>query len=703
MAIQSAPQNSTNGAAADAGSPSQHPFTPLTVSEIETAARLVKQLYPETVDLLFKTITLEEPNKDVVVPLLIAEHEGRSYDSPPRRAFVSYYIHNTDKLHEAIVNVSTTEVERNVRLGPNIHGSVDAEELVEMERIALEDESVKRELQQYGFPEGTVAVCDPWIYGSDGVDDDRRQYQCFLYVRDPMTPGELDCNHYAMPLDISPVIDVATKKVTRIDRLPTGADTSIGKKRPYKVQPPSEYLPNRQQLRTDLKPLHVVQPEGVSFRITRHGETGNVIEWQKWRFRVGFNQREGMVIFDTRYDGRPLFYRMALSDMTVPYADPRRPYHKKQAFDLGDAGAGGMSNNLKLGCDCLGSIHYLDGVVSNSKGEANNMDNVICVHEVDSGIIHKHVNYRTGAGVVARNRELVVQSIITVANYDYVLAWMFNQAGEVSYEVRATGIVSTCPIDDGVDVPWGTVVHPGVLATHHQHIFSLRVDPALDGYTGNRLTYEEAHTMPRDPELNPHGVGFVVKETVIEESGAHDLDFSRNRTFKIQNANATNPVNGKPVGYKIQLPGSQAILADEDSFHHKRAEFADHAVYVTRYRDDELYAGGKYTNQSRGGAGVRSWADRKENVKDADLVLWLQFGLTHIPRIEDFPIMPVETIRVSLKPSNFFDKNPALDVAPAEQTFNQSVLLSESHCQPGVEAVVGANGHVNGHVNGSAH
>ena len=34
-----------------------------------------------------------------------------------------------------------------------------------MERIALEDESVKRELQQYGFPEGTVAVCDPWIYG----------------------------------------------------------------------------------------------------------------------------------------------------------------------------------------------------------------------------------------------------------------------------------------------------------------------------------------------------------------------------------------------------------------------------------------------------------------------------------------------------------------------------------------------------------
>lgn len=297
-----------------------------------------------------------------------------------------------------------------------------------------------------------------------------------------------------------------------------------------------------------------------------------------------------------------------------------------------------MSNNLKLGCDCLGSIHYLDGVISDSKGGPVKMENVVCVHEIDSGIIHKHVNYRTGRGVVARNRELVLQNIITVANYDYILAFIFNQAGEITYEVRATGILSTSPVDDGVEVPWGTVVHPGVLGVHHQHIFSLRVDPALDGYGANRLTCQEAHALPRDPDLNRHGIGYGVRERLIEESGGYDLDPDRHRTYTIQNGAVANAVNGQPVGYRIQLPPFQKMLADRDSFHHRRAEFADRSLYVTRYRDDELFAGGKYTNQSRGGTGVRAWADRRESVKDADLVLWLQFGINHIPRVEDFPV-----------------------------------------------------------------
>jgi primary-amine oxidase len=230
-----------------------------------------------------------------------------------------------------------------------------------------------------------------------------------------------------------------------------------------------------------------------------------------------------------------------------------------------------------------------------------------------------------------------VQSVITVSNYEYVLAFVFNQAGEVGYEVRATGILSTQPIDDGVEVPWGTVVHPGVLAAHHQHIFSLRVDPALDGHD-NRLVYEEVHALPRDPELNPHGTGYVARETIVEESSGLDQDHNHSRTFEIQNAAIRNPINGKPVAYKIQAPPFQKILADKDSFHYKRAEFADHSIYVTAYKEGELYAGGKYTNQSRGGSGVRGWANRKDNVKDTDIVVWVQFGINHIPRIEDFPV-----------------------------------------------------------------
>jgi len=216
-----------------------------------------------------------------------------------------------------------------------------------------------------------------------------------------------------------------------------------------------------------------------------------------------------------------------------------------------------------------------------------------------------------------------------------------------------------------------------VLAVHHQHIFSLRVDPMIDGHA-NRLVYDEAHAMPLSKDWNPHGVGYTVSETVVEKSAGLDLNPDANRVFKIQNPTSLNPVNGKPVAYKIHAPPFQKMLAHPSSFHFKRAEFADHHIYVTAHRDRELYAGGWYTNQSRGGTGVRNWAERQDPVRDTDIVVWVQFGLNHVPRIEDFPVMPCEILKVSLKPVNFFDKNPALDVPPSEQTFNQSTLVSES-------------------------
>lgn len=378
--------------------------------------------------------------------------------------------------------------------------------------------------------------------------------------------------------------------------------------------------------------------------------------------------------------------------MAIPYADPRAPFHRKAAFDLGDTGAGIMANNLELGCDCLGSIYYLNSVLSNDKGEPVPVESVVCLHEQDTGIGWKHTNYRTGRAAVVRSRELVVQSIITVANYEYILAFMFNQAGELTYEIRATGIVSTQPIDDGVEVPWGTIVHPGVLAVHHQHIFSLRIDPAIDGHQ-NRLVYDEVRPMARS-DFNPHGVGYTVDQTVVQESSGLDTNYDTGRTYQIQNASIKNPINGKPVGYRIHAPPFQKIVADPNSFHHKRAEFADHNIYVTKYKDGELYAGGKYTNQSRGGAGVRAWANRRDNVQDTDLVLFVQFGLQHATRVEDFPVMPCEIIKVSFKPVNFFDKNPSLDVPPSNQDFNRSVLVLDQGHESAPEAKVDAQGKV---------
>ena len=635
-------------------------------------------------------------------------------------------------LHEAIINLTQSTVESNVKLGPFTHANGDGEEIMAVEKALLAHPEVQAEIAKLKLSEGTEIVSDPWIYGkpvmepippryqtgdlaadisisgSDGVMDgkfydDKRVMQCFLYMRDPNNSAEPDSCHYSFPLPISPVIDPATMELIRIDIIASGLDEKVKPLAPWEPRPPNEYIPEAQTLRTDIKPLHVVQPEGASFTVENFSEMGKLVRWQKWDLKVGFNQREGMVLYDVHYDNKPLFYRLSLSDMSIPYGDPRHPFHRKAAFDLGDAGAGIMANNLQLGCDCLGSIYYIDAVVSGSRGEAVAMPNVICVHEQDAGIAWKHTNYRTNRPVVARNRELVLQTILTVSNYEYILQFVFNTAGDVTYEVRATGILSTQPLDlelTQTPHPFGTVVHPGVLAGFHQHFFSLRVDPMIAGH-GNTIVYDEAVALARDPKLNPHGVGYTVRRTEIGESGGYDLEVATNRTFKITNPSVRNAVNGTAVGYKVMVPPMQPILADAESFHHKRAEFADRSVYVTRYAEGELYAGGLYTNQSRGGTGVRSWAERRDSLRGGDPVLWVQFGINHIPRVEDFPVMPVETLKVMLRPVNFFDRNPALDVPPSTQAANCSVGLNGAMdklrvagdcCAEGASGTNGTNG-----------
>jgi primary-amine oxidase len=293
--------------------------------------------------------------------------------------------------------------------------------------------------------------------------------------------------------------------------------------------------------------------------------------------------------------------------MFVPYGDSRTPGPRKAAFDLGNNGAGVNANNLKLGCDCLGHIKYFDTYSHTRDGTPVKVPNVVCCHEIDDGILWKHTNYRTTNAIVARARVLVLQTIITVGNYEYIFAFQFNQAGAINYEVRATGILSTSPINIGDSVSYGTVVAPGVLAPYHQHLFSLRIDPAIDGHK-NSLVVEESHAMPiGDPSIyNPFGVGYTTTQTITENEGGLDCDISKGRVFNMINENVLNPITNKPVGYQLVPHPSQMLLAHPNSFHTKRSEFGAHAIWVTRYADGELYASGKNTNQSLGGEGINS-------------------------------------------------------------------------------------------------
>ena len=160
-----------------------------------------------------------------------------------------------------------------------------------------------------------------------------------------------ETNFYSLPCAFAPVFDLQSLECVRIDYLPVGNDDSTNEPQPWVSTDPVEYAADLlgSPVRGDLKPLIVTQPEGASFSVQ-----GNRIQWQKWDFRLSYTWREGPVLNNVLFDNRSTFHRISLSEMTVPYADPRAPFHRKQAFDLGDFGIGLTANELTLGCDCLG-------------------------------------------------------------------------------------------------------------------------------------------------------------------------------------------------------------------------------------------------------------------------------------------------------------------------------------------------------------
>ncbi|KKA26955.1 hypothetical protein TD95_001053 [Thielaviopsis punctulata] len=662
-----------------------HPLDPLTPSEISQATALVRAQFPAHVLPVFRVCTLHEPPKALLFPVLDALARGQA----PAAGLAVPRIARVHTVSADNADGGLTEFHVDLGAGKVVyrefkHGKysyIDAEFMKKVQLVCLADEKVQQEIRNYEFPEESEVVVEPWNYSADGLHEvGKRTTMCWLYLRRVSHP---DTNYYAYPLDLC--AEVTNDKVTKIYRLPSSASDRIHNT-PTKFDPrlahsaDLEYHPDlRPPPRTTTKPYRVIQPDGPSFSVTGHAVT-----WEKWTFRVGFNYREGLTLHDIRYDGRPLFYRIALSEMFVPYGDPRQPYPRKAAFDLGCDGAGINTNNLQLGCDCLGHIKYFDGWHVASDGSPLKMPNVICCHEQDDGILWKHTNFRSGNAVVTRSRVLVMQTIITVSNYEYIFAFYFGQDASLNYEVRATGILSTVPlnIDDPVP-PYGIRVAPGAMAPYHQHLFCLRMDPMIDGLN-NSLQVEESHALPIDQDdvHNPFYVGYTTQSSIVETEQGLDLDHTKARIFKIINEDVKNPITGTPVGYKLMPSYSQMLLAHPKSFHARRSEFGQHAVWVTRYQDHELYSAGDFLMESTEGDGIATAIARRKaeggdasNVRKKDIVVWHTFGSTHNPRIEDWPVMPNEKMMVGLKPVNFFTANPGMDVAPPSQDVNKSVLV----------------------------
>jgi primary-amine oxidase len=402
------------------------------------------------------------------------------------------------------------------------------------------------------------------------------------------------------------------------------------------------------------------------------------VSWQKWDFRVSLHPIEGLVLNQIGYrDGgevRSILYRASLAEMVVPYGDPDANFYWRNAFDAGEVGLGKSVNSLQLGCDCVGEIHYFDGITVDGQGNPIVHPNAICMHEEDYGILWKHTDIYTATTHTRRSRRLVVSSFYTLGNYEYGTFWYFYLDGSIQLEMKLTGIVATKAIAPGEEPAHAREIAPRLTAPHHQHLFCFRLDFDIDG--AENTVYEvDVLTSQEDAESNPFGNAFDVHRTVItsEGGGGRLADASRARSWHIVNESRRNAL-GHAVGYKLEPHVSATLLAQPGSSIAKRASFATKHLWVTQHDAAQRQPGGTYPNQSTGDAdGVGHWVEADRPLVSTDVVVWHTFGPTHIARPEDWPVMPVDYAGFTLKPFGFFDRNPALDVPPTPS----------SHCHAG--------------------
>ena len=500
------------------------------------------------------------------------------------------------------------------------------------ESITKSSEEVLTALKErYGITDMDKVVGDPWSVHLASEEDrllvegdgkPRRLVQTFLYLR--MEGEGLECNHYAHPIDILPIVDLNTKRVVRIDglgRLPPPSIPADSVNYHRNLLHTNSYLET--EWRPKMKDLSVVQKDGPSFKVTEN----NLVEWQGWSIRVGFNYREGLVLQDVKYKGRPIMNRASLVEMAVPYGDPNAPFSRKCAFDVGDYGLGYCANSLELGCDCLGHIHYFDVCMADENGTPQLKKKAICMHEEDTGILWKHVEYRNGHNESRRSRELVISSIATVVNYEYLFYWRFKLDGSIEFEIKLSGELSTNLTSSGEDPrdpSHGVLVAPNVNAQTHQHMFCCRLDMSVDG---EKNTVSEIDIVPEDSEF---GNAFGPVETVLktEHDAVRLYDANKARSWKISNAEGTklNKITGKPTAYKL-IPFTKGVsgpplLTKEDSSVSKKGAFANAHLWVTPFHEKERYPAGEYTPQSLEQDGLPKWISGNRNVEAENVVLW---------------------------------------------------------------------------------
>ena len=624
-----------------------HPLDPLSSDEIVAAIDALRQAGDTDATTRFALIDLDEPDKSAV----LAWQPGQPF---VRRAFVIARQRST--VYEGIVDLTGRKVGRWQAM-PNVQSGILPGEWGEAQRIVTHDPGWQAAMRRRGYDPSHIQVfCAPLAAGyfGDRAEEGRRLLRVTCFD----TAGT--SNVWARPIEgLLAVVDLDANKVVRL--IDTGPV-------PVSREPGRFDEASQRALRPALKPVVNEAPAGPNFALD-----GNTVHWNNWSFHYRMDPRAGLILSLVRYrDGdreRMVLYRGSLAEMFVPYMDPDPGWSFRTYMDVGEYGFGPLSLPLSPGSDCPPDARFLSAILPDEQGRPMDRDGVICLFERNTAApLWRHAEIVNNGYEGRPAVELVMRTIPSAGNYDYVIDWVLTEAGAIRIDVGATGIdeVKGVPAQTMADptaardAAYGNLVASGLVGVNHDHFLSFRLDVDIDGQA-NTLVRQQLVPQRLKGAGGRRSLWRVVDEPVAVEGPLAGDMHSGAELWRIENPNLANGLGQHP-GYELRPGHSATSLLAADDFPQRRAGFSGAPLWVTAYDPKELYGAGLYPNQSRGGGGLPAYVAQRRPVANADIVLWYTMGFHHVPRPEDWPVLPTMWHTVSLVPYGFFDRNPALDL-----------------------------------------
>ncbi|MES2503530.1 MAG: hypothetical protein V4534_01500 [Myxococcota bacterium] len=620
---------------------SNHALDPLSEQELQTAVTILKTAGYLGDGWYLQTLSNAEPEKiDGVYP---------AYDAASRKAYAVVLHHARNERYELLVDLASGAIAKKtpIKGQPPV---MDVE-------YGIVETAIKNhpEWQQAMTARGIInwddVYVDTWGPGDltgVNVDTAHRILRSSFYLQEDSS------NPYARPIEgVATIYDATIGQIVKV--IDMGIQPISKNKRSF----PYNKMVDKPRALDCL-------PDQFPFIVKDNHE----VHWKNWRFKFQLHPREGLVLYEVGLmeNGRfrPILDRASLSEMVVPYSDPGTNWYWRAAFDEGDYGLGIYANPL------VPDVHYppggqvFDATFVDNEGNLDKRANVVAIYERSAGLLWSHWNADAKHMYARSSKELVVSVVFTIGNYDYGLNWIFKENGAISVQAILTGILLTkghqqnecgrCKTLNRAD-QFGMLIDQNLIATAHQHFFNFRLDFAVDG-PKNSIA-EIALDSAGEDMANPYGNVFLINELQLktEKEALRNPDGRRAKHWWIYNPNQKSEL-GHYAGYMLDPGEAGGYFGAPDSMVLKAAPFLNHALHVTEYRPEEMHAAGDFPSQNEG-EGLPTWVNaRNESIVNKDLVVWYTLGVTHLPVLEDWPIMPRHQAGFTLKPMNFLNEAP---------------------------------------------